>query len=331
MHYPTDINLLYDATRKVIQLTAQLCDGRGLSDWRQQKYNVRQVKRRLRIVQKKKRATGKTESQKEKCEEAVKKSHRDLIILSQSFLSRSEESLHKIEESGKFNAGDLAVIEIIHDFKKDAHRQIDQIIRRVFQGEAIPHDEKVFSLFQRHTEWISKGKAGVPVELGLRVCVIEDQHQFILHHQVMEKKTDDQVALSMVTETKEVFVNLSSCSFDKGFHSPSNQETLREQLDVVALKRKGKLSKKSQAIESSDEFKKAKHKHSAVESAINALEVHGLDKCRDHGIYGFKRYVALAIMTRNIHRIGDLLHRREQKKIARKNHRCRDGTFQLSA
>ena len=83
-----------------------------------------------------------------------------------------------------------------------AHRQID---RRVLQGERIPHEEKVFSLFQPHTEWISKGKAGVPVELGLRVCVMEDRDRFILHHQVMEKRTDDQAAMSMVDETRERF------------------------------------------------------------------------------------------------------------------------------
>lgn len=66
-------------------------------------------------------------------------------------------------------------------FGRDAERQIDQIRRRILQGETIPHEEKVFSLFQRHTEWISKDKVGVPVELGLRVCILEDQHGFILH------------------------------------------------------------------------------------------------------------------------------------------------------
>jgi len=44
-----------------------------------------------------------------------------------------------------------------------------------------------------------------------------------------------------------------------------------------------------------------RHQHSAVESAINALEQHGLDQCPDHGITGFKRYVALAVLARNIH------------------------------
>jgi RNA polymerase sigma factor (sigma-70 family) len=59
-------------------------------------------------------------------------------------------------------------------------------------GEKIPHAEKVFSLSQSHAEWISKDKAGVPLELSLRVAVVENQHRFILHHHVMEKTTDDQ-------------------------------------------------------------------------------------------------------------------------------------------
>jgi hypothetical protein len=60
----------------------------------------------------------------------------------------------------------------------------------------------LFPLFEPHTEWISKGKAGVPVELGLRACIMEDQDRFILHHRVMAKITDDKVAFAMVGETK---------------------------------------------------------------------------------------------------------------------------------
>lgn len=86
----------------------------------------------------------------------------------------------------------------LHGSIQHAHRQIDQIDRRVLRDELILHNEKVISLFQPHTEWIGKGKAGVPVELGLRVCIIEDSDRFILHHWVMVKSTDDQVALAMV-------------------------------------------------------------------------------------------------------------------------------------
>ena len=67
----------------------------------------------------------------------------------------------------------------------------------------IAHSEKVFSLFEPHTEWISKGKAGVPVELGLKVCIIKDQNGLILHPRVIEHETDDQIAVTIIKETKE--------------------------------------------------------------------------------------------------------------------------------
>ena len=62
----------------------------------------------------------------------------------------------------------------------DADRQIDQIQRRVMKGEKIPHAEKVFSIFEPHTEWIVKGKAGISQELGLRVCIMEGPPSFYI-------------------------------------------------------------------------------------------------------------------------------------------------------
>lgn len=200
-----------------------------------------------------------------------------------------------------------------------AVRQIDQIERRVIKGEVIPHADKVFSIFQPHTEWISKGKAGVPVELGVKVCILEDQYQFLLHHQVMQNQSDDQVTVEMVTQAKRRFPKLSVCSFDKGFHSKDNQIALKEQLELVVLPRKGRLSKQAQQEEQAADFVKARRAHSAVESAINALEVHGLGVCRDHGITGFKRYVALAVLTRNIHRIGAILWQQDLEREQRKS------------
>jgi transposase, IS5 family len=159
----------------------------------------------------------------------------------------------------------------------------------------------------------------VPVELGLRVCVMEDQHRFVLHHRVMEKQTDEQVALSMVKETQQRFAALQVCSFDKGFHSPENQQQLQAHLKMVALPRKGKLSQQAQAIEQAPEFVQARRQHPAVESAINALEVHGLNRCPDQGLVGFKRYIALAVVARNIHRIGAILRDQENRRARRKS------------
>ncbi len=127
-----------------------------------------------------------------------------------------------------------------------AERQIDQIRRRVIGGERIPHEEKVFSIFEEHTEWIRKGKAGVPQELGVQVCVMEDQYGFILHHMVMPKSTDERVAVPFVEQTKSRYPDLASCSFDRGFYTPDNLVRLEEILDLVVLPKKGKLSQEEQ-------------------------------------------------------------------------------------
>jgi IS5 family transposase len=318
VHYPTDINLLNDAMRKVITLTAQWCEREKESEWRQHPYNVRHVKRLMRKAQNTKRSKSRSEEQQKRNAALCIEAHQEYLAVAQRYLSKAQATVSRLEQTGLRSAVDRARLLEIEGFKRHAIRQIDQIKRRVILGETIPHGEKVFSIFEPHTEWVSKGKAGVPVELGVKVCILEDQHQFILHHQVMERQGDDQVAVSMVKQAKQRFANLNACSFDKGFHSPQNQLALKEHLELVAMPRKGKLSQSAAAAAQSEEFVGARRKHSAVESAINALEVHGLDRCPDHGIGGFKRYVALAVVARNIHRLGAVLWQQEHKRARRK-------------
>ena len=321
VHYPTDINLLFDALRKVITLTARLSEAHELTDWRQHAYNVRHVKRKMREAQMKKRGGGKTEEQKAKRKARMEEAHQDYIDVAQGYLDKARLTLKTLREKDLSSLIQGSLYLEIQGYMEHAERQIDQIKRRILQGESIPHDEKVFSIFEPHTEWNVKGKAGVPVELGLKVCVLEDQHQFILHHRVMEKETDDQVAIEMVSESKQRFPELATCSFDKGFHSPNNQKVLNELLEVAALPSKGKLSQTTQAHESSDDFQRARKNHSAVESAINALEVHGLDRCPDKGIEGFKRYVALSVVARNLQHLGSLLIQQERERLQRQRRR----------
>lgn len=316
VHFPTDINLLYDAMRKVITLLAGLCTLCGFTDWRQWRYNMRQFKNLYRKTQKLKHSTSTDEQKKEAREQAIIEVHQEYIDTANELLAKARFTLEKIEGDELKIRTKIALVE---SFMKHAERQIDQTSRRVIKGEKIPHKEKVFSIFEEHTEWISKGKAGVPVELGMRVCILEDQHGFILNHMVMEQQTDEQVAVSMVARAKEKFPNLRTCSFDKGFYRPENREKLCEHLDLVVLPKKGKLSQKDKEREYSEEFVAQKRQHSAVESGINALEVHGLDVCPDHGLDGFKRYVALAVLARNIQQVGVEIKKQRLKSEERKD------------
>jgi hypothetical protein len=306
--------------RKVITLVARVCAEVGESVWRQSGYNVRKLKRLYRRAQGLKRSRARSKSKVEQQQERIVQAHRDYIEAAQEYLHRAEATL---EALGQGSQVDTITYYCIKHYMAHADRQIDQISRRVLLGERIPHEQKVFSIFEEHTEWISKGKAGVPQELGLKVCVVEDQYGFFLHHLVMRGCTDEKVAVSMMEATKERFPQLSACSFDKNFYTPENKERLEKILDQVVLPKKGKLNEEQKAGESSDAFVRMRKKHPAVESGINALENHGLDRCLDHGLRGFQRYVGLAIVARNIQVLGTLLWKKEIETLKRQQTRLR--------
>lgn len=311
VHFPTDINLLYDAIRKTIELSGSLAKKYDINGWRQSRHNARSFKREYRHIQQLKRSTSKDEVKREQRVIELKSAYSEYLKSANEYLERARVTINRVAKQEKENSVKLRQL---REFVSHGERQIDQIHRRVILGESIPHEEKVFSLFQPHTEWISKGKAGVPFELGLRVCVAEDQHRFIVHHKVMEKQTDEQVAVEMVKETLKQYPAVRSFSFDKGFHSPGNQVELNKLLEQVVLPKKGRLSLQRQAEESAPEFRRLRRLHSGVESGINALEEHGLDKCPDNGLVGFKRYVALAVLARNLHRLGAVLKENETER-----------------
>lgn len=148
---------------------------------------------------------------------------------------------------------------------------------------------------------------------------MSDQHKFILHHHVMEHQVDEQVAIDMVLETQKRFPNFRFGSFDRGFYSANNRQKLCNLLDGVALPKKGYISQKDTEFENSESFKKAKHGHSRVESDINALEVHGLNRCLDVGLPAFKRYIGIAVTARNAQIIGAIIQAKEIKRLHRQN------------
>jgi len=156
--------------RKVIEIIAGLCADMGVTEWRQSAYQLRQFKKLFRQVQRLKYSTAKDPEKRAAKQEAVRQAHRDYLAAAEVLLARVRETLWMLLV-GQVPAAFLEPVEL---YLVHAERQIDQIRRRVLLGQIIPHNEKVFSLFQPHTEWISKGKAGVPVELGLRVAVVED-------------------------------------------------------------------------------------------------------------------------------------------------------------
>ncbi len=289
VHYPTDVNLLWDAIRCLVRETGRAASEHGVVGWRQWRHLTKSVKMLFNRVRSTRRARLEhVEAYLECCRDLVERAQATLLEL--ALRSATPWKLMNIEY-----------------YLGHAVRQIDHVERRLLKGETIPQDEKVFSIFESHTRWISKGKAGTPVELGVPVCVLEDNHGFILHHEVMWQGSDVDYAQPMIRETQARFPELRWCSFDRGFHSPENRLVLDELLDHNVLPRKGYLSKAGRAREQDPVFVAMRRQHPAIESAINNLEHRGLDRVRAFGADGFARVVALSIVAFNIHRIGLLL------------------------
>ncbi len=222
VHYPTDTNLLFDAMRKMISLIAIICSEVSITAWQQSHHNILKVKRLLRGVQKLRRSTSKDEAKRQKRDEFIIAKHQNYIEVCQGFVLRVKETIRILRELGILSMSQELRLITIEEYIRHAERQIDQIRRRVVFDEEIPHGEKVFSIFQPHTEWISKGKAGVPLELGLGLCVRNDQYGFILLHRVMPQETDEKLAVEMEEETRERFESHVGKRYDRGYYSLEN-------------------------------------------------------------------------------------------------------------
>lgn len=198
-------------------------------------------------------------------------------------------------------------------YEKMLDKHISLLRRRLIYKEKIPHAEKVFSLFEPYTRWINKGKSGGRIELGLPVSIASDQYGFILDHYVMESESDVDVAVPLGERLMDRWGRLSSLSFDRGYWSPENYRRLCYRVDLLVMPKKGGANKEERQRESSERFIRLRCEHARVESDINALEHHGLNRCPDKGLKNFRRYVALGVLALNLHRLGNLLLAQDRK------------------
>ena len=155
------------------------------------------------------------------------------------------------------------------------------------------------------------------MELGHLLLLTTDQHQLIVDYKIMEGEKDAAQVESLKERIGRNYSGktIKSHSFDKGFYSKLNLETLQQNYtEQPILPKKGKLNKEEKERESAKSFKQLRKAHSAVESNINMLEHHGLNRCMDKGLYGYKRNVGLSVLAYNLHIIGNYLIAREKQK-----------------
>jgi transposase, IS5 family len=299
IHWPTESSLIRDGLRKILPLGLTLAAALGQRGWRQHAHLLTKVNRLVRDIDRIAAKKG------PHYEQRLKPKYRALLKLSGKLTQRAWQLAAAAESHG----GDGATLEELRTFLQLTEQVRDTARRRVLLGETVPNAEKLFSLFETHTQLYKRGKAGEPVQFGRLVLVLEDAAGFIVQHQVMPRDATDKsvvVEQMRVTQTR-LGGRIESASFDRGFHSPENQVELAKIIAHPCLPKPG--AKQAATVE----FREARQRHSGIESAIGALQAgNGLKRCRDHTELGFQRYISLGILGRNLHVLGKLLIGREQ-------------------
>jgi len=298
VHFPTDYNLLWDSARKCLDMVGKfLVKYPEVPGWRKIGSWHNEMKNIMRSVGKTSSSGGKGKEQRVK--HAVR-----------SYLSKARALLDKLERSKEIlpiaDSADMLIMLELDRFIGLLDKHIDLLERRIIKGEQIPHDEKLFSIFEEYTEWITKGKLHPNVELGKKLAITTDQYNLIVDYRIMDNQSDSDIVKTLA-ERLTSFSTIKSWSFDKGFWHKENKALLEEHVEKVIMPKKGKCNKQEQAEEGQRYFKLLRNKHSAVESNINELECRGLDRCPDRGYPNFKRYIGLAVGAYNLRRIGQEL------------------------
>jgi hypothetical protein len=305
VHFPTDLNLLWDAGRKCVDLVeGLLASGYALPGWRKFKVWRRQLKACERTASQIVYRGGPNK------EARVQSAVREYLAVGSELSAKVRQSLLGLCNQ----AVDAARWERLAYFHARLDQHLDLVERRLLREETIPAHEKVFSLFEPHTEWIQKGKQRPNVELGHKVLIATDQHQLIQDYAVLLKaaEVDQSIPVADRLLGRYGAGSVASLSFDKGFTRAADRELLRLYVPEVVMPKRGKKNRAETARESGKKFVALRKQHSAVESEINSLEHHGLNRCLDVGIKGYRRYVGCGVMSYNLHVIGRELLARQR-------------------
>lgn len=298
VHFPTDLNLLWDAGRKCVDMIVKYRDqfGYALPGWRKAKDWRRQLKACERIASQIVYRGGPNK------EARMKRAVRDYLAVGRELSAKVRESLAGLCDQPV----ELAHWEALEYFQRMLAKHLDLVERRLLQEEAIPAHEKVFSLFESHTEWIQKGKQRPNVELGHRLLIATDQHQLIQDYDVAAGVADVDRSVPVADRLLGRYGagSVASLSFDKGFTREEDRELLSLYVPAVVMPKRGKKNAAETERESAKRFVALRQQHSAVESEINSLEHHGLNRCLDMGLEGYLRYVGYGVMSYNLHQIG---------------------------
>tara|TARA_B100001971_G_scaffold209278_1_gene232553 strand:- start:2020 stop:3420 length:1401 start_codon:yes stop_codon:yes gene_type:complete len=299
IHWPTDSSLLWDSYRVLARLIEQVrkLDPSLVGNRRLQ---TRKVKRLYTKISRK-------ASKKPGSEAAIRPLYERLIELVTGICQWADEVCKNLERRCHIrSSADLErlLADQIAYYRQLGLGVIDQAARRVLDGEQVPNDQKVFSIFEPHTELLKRGKAAKPVEFGHMIQIQQVASKFITDYEVFEKRPiEHELVKDALKRHKALFGDYpESLAADKGYYESMEAiKNLGKEIEVVSIAKKGKRTEEEVMREADPDFRFAQRFRAGIEGSISFLKrVLGLFRCFTKGWEHFASTIGATIFTHNV-------------------------------
>ena len=314
IHHPTDNTLLWDVVRVITRLIGYLAAALGRRRIKGFRNRTRSARRRMQEIQ---RMTARQR------QDHQAETYRELISIAEEVVESARTALRQTAKAhGKDTIAELAIAEArkeIAHFCDLGARVIDQARRRVLNGEQVPTAEKIYSIFEPHTDLIKRGKVQTPIEFGHKVFLAESACGLITQYEVLDgNPVDEQHVVVSLERHKQTFGDVPELyGSDRGFFSEANVRSCQQQgVKVVCIpQRGGTKTPEREAYEKSRDFKDGQRFRAGIEGRISVLfRGRGMKRCLAEGRERFELWVAAAVLANNLMKVAALLTQRSSRR-----------------
>jgi IS5 family transposase len=316
IHFPTDATLLWDTVRTVTRLVEDLHEilPRGVQGFTNR---TRSARRRMQELERMSAAQRHTQQEPK---------YRELLRITGQVL---ESARQVVKKTAKVKGVDVLSGVAVDQLRQQiaaycdlGEKVINQTRRRVLDGEQVPADQKVYSIFEDHTHLIKRGKERKPVEFGHKVSLAESAQGLITDYQVLDGNPADTTHVKPSLDRHQQVFQCPPELYagDRGFYSAENVDTCQQAgvSQVCIPQRGGQKTAEQAALERSRAFKQGQRFRVGIEGRIPVLfRGRGMKRCRAKGRERFEVLVGAAVLANNLLRIADLLRNRKPARHAK--------------
>jgi len=316
IRYPRDSGMLWDTVRVLSRLVNYIAEIAPKA--------CAQFPRRTRRAKRRMQEIGRMRERLQR-QRTLRRKYRDLIGVTTEVIDKAQAvaaTARKTPCSSMLAAIRLgALCDEVNRCAELGQRVIEQSERRVFRAETVPAEEKLYSIFETHTDMIKRGKVYKPVEFGHKVLLVESRIGLITDYKVLDgNPIDSKELVPSVKRHRKRFGKVPDImAGDRGFHDGVGCDDLRRLgVKLVAIpQRGGKRSAEQEEFENSRVFKRAQAFRSGIEGRISVLfRGRGMKRCLWSGSERFELFIAAAVLANNLLVIAARLQKRKRTTIS---------------